>query len=111
VTVVSLVTVAVLPAGTAPVGRVSDWVTVVVVVPGAGATVSVGATVGSLSRSTGAYCACDGGGCGFGCEHETRQIAKRRETIFFIFYSALNSSEPQPGLREGDWEQCSGWSL
>jgi len=89
VTVVSLVTV-VLPAGSVA-GCVCDSVTVVVVVLDFGTMTSVpGATVGSSSRLTGEYCAWVGDGTdggGFGCEHETRQIAKNTVTSVFIFYS------------------------
>jgi hypothetical protein len=60
------------------VTSVLDWVT-----EAAGCPVAA-ATGGSVSRSMGAYFASGRGG-GFGCEHETRQSTRRRETIVFIF--------------------------
>jgi hypothetical protein len=67
-----------------PLGAVSDFVTVVVtLVPGATAT-GCATDEGSESKSMASYFACVCG-AGFGCEQETRQSTKRRDTVVFIF--------------------------
>lgn len=65
-----------------PAGFTSDGATVVVTLL-AGSPVRA-TDVGSEFRSMDSYFACVGGG-GFGCEQETTQSNRRKDTIVFIF--------------------------
>jgi hypothetical protein len=67
-----------------PLGVVCDCVSVVVTLAPGGTATGCATDEGSESKSMASYfaCAC---GAGFGCEQETRQSTKRRDTVVFIF--------------------------
>ena len=65
-----------------PDGFTSDLATVVTLLAGAASVWA--ADVGSEFRSMDSYFACLGGG-GFGCEQDTTQSSRRKDTIVFIF--------------------------